>query len=664
MAEETVEAQVTLPEAGAMIQASQENNDALQKYLEGEQALVATMQELLDVMKSNGGRYNDDGTTSGANSTAIVKRGGEDTAIQTIKDLFGDGGEASNAGTKLAKLGDATDALSEVLGGGRATGLTQVLKNAKGGLGGLTEMLEGVGGAGGVTRALGAFGGALAVAVTAIELNNKAMDTMQQAKDVAVSQTGSDQNMLLGAEEWTDVQMRSTFSPLSEQDAQAIQQNLIAGRARFGTDEYYEGMEFASAARLNYSMDAGSAAKLYTDAVVKGTASTEDLTRALDNMAKIAGETNTTMTEMIGAYEQSIQKLENAFPGQGERIASDIAASVGSSEQYSALANMAAKYGGDMQYGSMFTQLMNEYGTRYSPGDAAALASIDLLKMGYMPTGAKDIAWLTSYPLSDEGKTFLQYLNEKDFGGMRAALEDMQKNRAGDYSVFLGNLEGIGIDISTVNTPESIVSTFGGISDYTPPSGDVKNADEEMAEAGYTSADYAAEYGAVQEDYLMHTSSGYDVYAMADAEKLSAAAQEGAAKTKADTSLDNAADYTNLSEQDRYALLNRLSASDRQKMKDVFSKEAQMEVLDTIGEMYAQSAWTDYGIDTYLSKNTDAVSQVIDKYSSYISKDQTGKEQQKVLVDVHLSFEDDMGRFVYEKFVSTSTEDARNSGSD
>ena len=631
MAEETVEAQVTLPEAGAMIQASQENNDALQKYLEGEQALVATMQELLDVMKSNGGRYNDDGTTSGANSTAIVKRGGEDTAIQTIKDLFGDGGEASNAGTKLAKLGDATDALSEVLGGGRATGLTQVLKNAKGGLGGLTEMLEGVGGAGGVTRALGAFGGALAVAVTAIELNNKAMDTMQQAKDVAVSQTGSDQNMLLGAEEWTDVQMRSTFSPLSEQDAQAIQQNLIAGRARFGTDEYYEGMEFASAARLNYSMDAGSAAKLYTDAVVKGTASTEDLTRALDNMAKIAGETNTTMTEMIGAYEQSIQKLENAFPGQGERIASDIAASVGSSEQYSALANMAAKYGGDMQYGSMFTQLMNEYGTRYSPGDAAALASIDLLKMGYMPTGAKDIAWLTSYPLSDEGKTFLQYLNEKDFGGMRAALEDMQKNRAGDY---------------------------------TPPSGDVKNADEEMAEAGYTSADYAAEYGAVQEDYLMHTSSGYDVYAMADAEKLSAAAQEGAAKTKADTSLDNAADYTNLSEQDRYALLNRLSASDRQKMKDVFSKEAQMEVLDTIGEMYAQSAWTDYGIDTYLSKNTDAVSQVIDKYSSYISKDQTGKEQQKVLVDVHLSFEDDMGRFVYEKFVSTSTEDARNSGSD
>lgn len=359
-------------------------------------------------------------------------------------------------------LDNSLESMTDMLTGnkGHANDLTRAFDGLSSRVQGLSE------GLGGAIPLLSRFASALGVASTAMELIGAGIDIYQSAKDVSMSQTGRSDDLLLGAREWFERQTESLFSGLSEKEAGDLQANLIANRMAFGSDEYQEGYRFSQAARLNYGIEVEKAANLYTSAVYQGEQSVKDLNNALAALSETAQESDATMSEMVAAFEQAAKKLSDTFGEQsGVEVATDLATMGLEGTEIDTMSGLIAKFQGNSQYGSVYTQMVQQYmdSGDMSKGGAYSAAAMDMLMGGYGGQTAQSVMF---QPLGDTGWTFANlYQNARETGDwdtFERVLREFKKNDEAYYDSWAARLKQSGVFLKSTE-PQGIREQFEGL---------------------------------------------------------------------------------------------------------------------------------------------------------------------------------------------------------
>lgn len=453
-----------------------DNKDGVKTVVSSVDKAKVAIEDVADNAKSlasRGGGINERGEVVGVNTSVL--RDGEGMSITDgIKKALGLDGTANDIDSPQVAMKAASDAaqgLAKSLGGGNS-GLSKMLGSLSGGLGSAAEKLKGLGdGFAGATKWLGRLGGAAAVAVGAFEVFKAGMDKYQEFVDVAVSQTGSSRDITLGAREWLQVQTSSAFSGLSEDEAAAIQQGLIAGRVPFesanGDYSYNEGFSFAQSARLNYALDAGKATDLYVKSVVRGSMTVDDLNQVLESLSQRASETGITMSELTDTYLESVDNLSKKFgEGYGSQLAAELSNMGLTPEQQATVQGLAGNV--NMRYGSHDIEYLKEYKRQgYSDMKAMAMAGLDVFAEKNQYGGA-------AMPISVDlggGRSIFDYIKASDWDGLEGALQELRDKY--DVGEDVNGViwpqavtvlrEALGADIKESDSPSAIVDYLKGI---------------------------------------------------------------------------------------------------------------------------------------------------------------------------------------------------------
>ena len=656
--------------------------------VESVRSLTSEVSELVAVLKRTGGGVSETGTVSGVNSSPLENGGrkrektkneqqladnvaGAKKALeQSNKDSKKNSDDEVKAINQLGKeLGKKVDGVARAAGGGGVdldNGITGVLnsmfgdeKSGKSGFMGLVQKAFGGSGLSGsifslqdsLTKlsatsnglsegflstlgTLGKFAGVAGAAVGMIQMAAKGIDMYQDARDVSISQTGSDSDMTLGLREFAQSRSAALFSGLSEDEAVDIQSRLIAGRAAFGSDAYNEGFGFAQGARLNYTMDAGRATDLYVRAVMRGGMTVEQLNSSLEGLAKTARESDSTMAEMLDAFDSFSSSMESKYGAMGTAMAAQTTDMFGSSESMGFVGGLMGQV--DMLSNPYAGEVMNQYLQQgYEYGDAMAMMSIDMLTMpGFYNFRGQEYLYM---PLGDGYGSFSEYLMRGDFDGLREALNALYENPQSffNWPMLLQVLSGAGVQVSIDSKPDDVV----GMLEEVYRGRDSATTQSQIGSTG------ASSYRAGLEAGDISRFAGGNPY-VEQGLLASAGMSTGGANT------GNTTDIVR-------TMLNAGVLSESQ------LRNMDQESVDALARAQ-YDAYQDFGgganFESYVKSNADSVSafnrQISSMYSSGMTDDQLSK------IKIEIGYSDQFGQYIEYAHKEFLTQEGRDRGED
>lgn len=473
------------------------NAEATAGFSEMTMAMVSVSENLLqliNVLGENGGKVNSDGTTGGA-VTVTMDEGQWDV----LKDAEDKVDYMTNRITsvleeKITALIKSTDETKEAVksegrknrdemkrsggGGGKETGLLESVtgvssKDIMSGAGDIESLMKGIGSGnlGGISKALGGLGKMLPVLGTVGSVVGigaavgsaigQGIDVYQGARAASIEQGGDGSDLGLGASMSAQSKLLGYTTGMDEQQIQAVQRGLVSGRAKYGTEEYDQGMQFAMRANMDYNMDPTKATKLYTDTVVKGGASMAELNSVMENLAETVKNTDVSMEEATKNFQEQMDSWTKAVGGNtatGMEYANQMQMIFQNSDDANAAANMVGSidWVNDMRANTLKIQYM-EGGM--SESEAMLQVAMDNQRSG---VGFKDrpSIMLAKQPLPGSGMTFWEMVDSGDKEGLVKALEAVQTDATwqdvGGLAGIRTALSGMGYNADKLSDPQSI----------------------------------------------------------------------------------------------------------------------------------------------------------------------------------------------------------------
>lgn len=373
-------------------------------------------------------------------------------------------GRSLLSGIYDADLGNLTSGLSGILG---SVGEGEIAST------GLTAVLEGMGmtGAAEVASMTGSvLGGPIVAAILGgISSTDAIMDRVAQARYAAMQQglTGWDAVTLGPGTAWQDM-FYSFGSGIDARTIQSVRETLFKNQAEWGSDEYNQGFDFAMNAQGRYGISAANAAKYYTEQVVKGGESMEELSRQMEYLHKTVENTSIGMEQMETVVANNTRTLAASMGG--DTLAAQSAAldmqryfTEGTGRE----SQIAAGMMGNVNFATdpLAYQKMQDYlGQGYDETQAMMLVGMDYVSEGRVLGTYGGINYFTT-PL-DEGRDSLQYyLENRDWEGLEAALTDFWDGNALNPAMTYFGLRAalkaqFGFTDQDVESPETITNAF------------------------------------------------------------------------------------------------------------------------------------------------------------------------------------------------------------
>lgn len=339
---------------------------------------------------------------------------------------------------------------------------------------GLAAVLEGMGmtGAAEAASTVSAYigGPAMAAIIGGITSTDAIMDRVAQARYAAMQQglTGLDAATLGPGAAWQDA-LRSFGSGIDTKTIQNVRETLFKNQAEWGSDEYNQGFDFAMNAQGRYGISATSAAKYYTEQVVKGGESMEELSRQMEYLHKTVENTSIGMEQMETVIANNTATLAKSSMGGDTLAAQSVALDMQRyfTEGTGRESQIAAGMMGNVNFATdpLAYQRMQDYlGQGYDETQAMMLVGMDYVSEGRVLGTYGGINYFTT-PL-DEGKGSLkQYLDARDWEGLEAALTDFWDGNALNPAMTYFGLRAalkaqFGFTDQDVESPETITSAF------------------------------------------------------------------------------------------------------------------------------------------------------------------------------------------------------------
>ena len=533
----------------------------------------------------------------------------------------------------------------------------------------LASLLGGLGDV--ATTALPVIGAGAAAIGGAAALYSGTQDVAQQNQSLAAQYGMTGQNSLaLGTEMGVQAKMTGFTTGLDESQASQLQKSLMSGQADFGTSEYNQGYDFAVSSWQNRGIDTSKAAQYYTDMVVKGGASMKQLDDAMNSLTNTVNNSDYTMQEAEAQLQSTTQSL-TAYTG-GNTYSAEIASAElsnmsGDTTTASSLAGISGQYNWstDVYANQAQAQVMSQ-----NPGmsevQAETLTSLNLMSQGYGLSGSALL--YSQVPLSDDDdRTFLQYVQQGDFDGLRSALDSLQQERTNSHALTWAGLTSylmktLGFPQQSATDVDSIVEyaqqLYGGVQG-------VENGESNQAQKEKDAGQTFGEQGWTTKSILGVSGFGLDNV------------QDPLSTMKAEWNLDkdvkngtfssssSANGITGWSDKDRMLLSlyrsGTLSRDELDSLTDTNSKELTNSVYEAYNSTDKSQSFSSWVAD---SSNADELNQIIDKYAG--SEDpgtsSTSSTSSSAKVSLTVGFSDDAGKFIWLKNNETGQKYGLDSG--
>jgi hypothetical protein len=559
-------------------------------------------------------------------------------------DLFGGAKSLTDVGSTL---GGAASTVAEMLPEGSSLGGSL----ASGG-----ELLSSVSEA--IAPAIGIAAGAAA-------LYGKTMDVTQGNQHLAEEygmSTDAGTTWTLGAQMGLEAKKTGFTTGLSEQDATQLQKALMNGRADYGSTEYTQGYDFAVSAWQNKGVDTSKAAQYYTDLVVKGGKSMNDLNDAMNVLTDTVHNSNYTMQEAEQQLADTTKNLSGYTGGNtynAEDMSVELGQYMGNTTLGKSMSGIVGQYNWSTDYYANQTQsqIMSQ-NPNMSETQASALASMQLMSSGYGLSGSALTYSIT--PLTENGKTFLQYVQDNDFDGLKSALDTLQSERTNSYGMTWAGLTNylqttLGFDQQYTTTADTIVDYakqfyqgLQGIESGTPENSQWQNE----VNSGQT-------FG--QQGWTANILSDADDTLDPLTEYLANKNLNDSLKNKSYDASSGADLMAGVSNKDQMLSELYKAGSISEKQIDMLTDTSSKDMTSQIAKLYEDSGTSqDFATWIASSDNADAIKSLTSKYTDSSIAAQNSDKSSKV--EIKLGWLDSSGDVLYAINSATRERFARNSG--
>lgn len=375
----------------------------------GQQALATTVEGLRDIITSSRGGGGGRGGSTGASSRAV---GGLQRTVGnvlgTVNEKTGEveGGTLSNVADTLTNVGEVVGNFASK--GGTGAGAAGKVASTLGSLGGKVGAIAGT-----AAKFLPVVGTALMAA----EIASTGIDEYRQFQRTANEQ-GIDFGQYVAGRVSENTGWDSFITGIDEGEFQKVQQGLISGGIKTGSAEHKEGYDFARGAMADYGVSAQNAAQYYTN-MIKAGRTMDDLTESMDALKQATQGTALTMTDaqaMVAGMGKDFSRVLGGNEALSETAAFDI---------------MKAVEGDEGTAGEFFTQLVSDTDFTNPAMDKEVRELIDKgvpIGLAYAQVAQEHPEYSKNdfirRPLSKEGKSVLQYIQDKDATGLAQAFRD------------------------------------------------------------------------------------------------------------------------------------------------------------------------------------------------------------------------------------------------
>lgn len=452
--------------------------------------MVEAMNPILEAFEGDGGVVNEDGTNGGAVAFTQLSEESVESLTSGIRDVIeqviaeqkkqteelsrtakeeGEKTRKTQAETS-EKLGKAIDeSFSKQLQGGM-----EDIAQTAGGIGDLFGAVQGgnlgkIGSVlGRVLPALGGVAATIGAGAAIVGAVSGGIDLAQSARAASIQQTGEGNDLGLGASMQSQAMYTGLSTGLDTDQAKAVQQGLISGRAKYGTEEYDVGYQFAIGANQDYGMSVENATQLYTDAVVKGGMSMNELNDVMEGLSETVKNTDMSMDEVTQQFLKTSATWEKVTGNSA--VGTSYANQIAGYFQEGSQRELATGLVGNIDWTNNVTanNLRQQYMAQgMEEPEAMVRAAQEVASRGYGTQAQSPERWLAMQPLTDGGKTFWEYVNEGDSEGLLNALNSLSTEweNKGGIATIRKALTTYGANSKEISTPEKIVEYMMGYSE-------------------------------------------------------------------------------------------------------------------------------------------------------------------------------------------------------
>ena len=322
-----------------------------------------------------------------------------------------------------------------------------------------------------VMNALGAIGKVLkpvGIALGAMGIAGGLIDTFGDLRQVSLNQTGTASNLGITMGMNAEQQMASFMTNLDSKEIATIQNTLLQNRAKYGTQEYRQGMDFSIAATQQYGISAQKASDMYATAVLKGTMTVEQLNKTLSDLQETVKNTDITMDDAVRDFTEMSANLRKIYGSESaaSEASADFLGLFGDSEQANTMSAIASKVyenTGHDYFTAEVARYQREQGLSYN--EAVAAFSTDYMNANWGSMwGANDpMTFLAQRPIDTSGRTFADYYKSRDRDGLLRALNELRDNGSVDGMSIFDVQQAM---INALSIPEEIARNNEALVNY------------------------------------------------------------------------------------------------------------------------------------------------------------------------------------------------------
>lgn len=293
------------------------------------------------------------------------------------------------------------------------------------------------------------------------------IDTVGNMNRTSLNQTGAAGDFGISLGSAFEQNALGFMTNLSAKDIEQIQGNLVRNRAKYGTQEYKEGLEFSVAATQQYGISASSASNLYVDAVLKGTMSVGALNSALNELQETVKNTDITMESALEDFTDTVNSMKGVSGSEGAATAaaSEFEGLLGNSELASMAANKvnsASKSMGTMQFNARVAQYQEQNpGTTLSQAQLMVSEQYERMNAAAMYGSGDPRTLMAMMAITEDGRTFNDFVDAGDRAGLISALNNLET-----HSMPGINLGTIRSALALYGLDEKIINDNEMIADY------------------------------------------------------------------------------------------------------------------------------------------------------------------------------------------------------
>lgn len=338
---------------------------------------------------------------------------------------------------------------------------------------GIAGALEGMGlsSAASVAETMGAAAGGPAIAaILGTMATDNVLDTLEKARYAAMQQglTGMDA-VTLGPGAALQDTLYSFGTGIDSRTIQQVRSTLFKNQAEWGSEEYDQGFNFAMTAQGRYGIGAERAAKYYTDMVIKGGESMEELNTQMEVLHATVQNTSIGMEQMEQVIKDNTATIARSIGGdqlaaQGMALDMQRYYMDGTGRESMIAAGMV----GNINFATdplAYDKYQDYISQGYDETQAMMLASMDYVAEGRVTGQYGGINYFIE-PLTSDGLAINDYLAARDFDGLEDALEEFWTARYGNGMTVFGLKAALkaqfGFTEQDVESPQTIADAFRG----------------------------------------------------------------------------------------------------------------------------------------------------------------------------------------------------------